>query len=122
MSVMREFAGCTCLVTSFFPGFLTGHKVIGVQMVIEDGASHAVDSSEMAFMLAGRAATWAHLSQGNPTVLEPVMSVEVVTPEEFQVGGAQGQLDWERIGSMDGSGSLIAMEEEERGVWREEKG
>ena len=75
-----------------FSGFLTGHKVIGVQMVLEDGASHIVDSSEMAFMLAGRAATWTHLPEGNPAVLEPVMSVEVVTPEEFQVnvhvGGA----------------------------------
>ena len=62
------------VASSVVVGFLTGHKVVGIEMVIEDGASHIVDSSEMAFMVAGRLATWTHLPEGNPVVLEPVMS------------------------------------------------
>lgn len=54
-------------------------------MVLEDGVSHIVDSSELAFKLAARGAMRNFFPQANPVVLEPVMSVEVVVPQEFQV-------------------------------------
>lgn len=54
-------------------------------MVLQDGAAHSVDSSELAFRLAAIGAMRQAFSQATPTVLEPVMSVEVVAPDEFQV-------------------------------------
>ena len=104
------------------PGLLTGHKIVGVRMVLEDGVSHAVDSSDLAFRLAAMGAmrtgvcVWRctyipspsppslhflpflrpftlHLflpslppvfPQAVPSVLEPIMTVEVVAPSEFQ--------------------------------------
>ena len=67
------------------PGLLTGHKMIGVRMVLQDGVSHSVDSSELAFRQAAVGAMRQAFPQATPTVLEPVMSVEVVAPDEFQV-------------------------------------
>lgn len=66
-------------------GLLTGHKIVGVKMVLQDGAAHSVDSSELAFRLAAMGAIRQVFPQATPTVLEPVMSVEVVAPDEFQV-------------------------------------
>ena len=60
--------------------------MIGVRMVLEDGVSHVVDSSEIAFKLAARGAMRMFFPKANPIVLEPVMAVEVVAPQEFQVG------------------------------------
>ena len=54
-------------------------------MVLQDGVSHSVDSSELAFRQAAVGAMRQAFPQATPTVLEPVMSVEVVAPDEFQV-------------------------------------
>jgi elongation factor G len=63
---------------------LTGHPVTGCRFVLEDGAAHAVDSSELAFRLAGLGAFKEAFMAAKPVVLEPVMRVEVVAPAEFQ--------------------------------------
>lgn len=54
-------------------------------MVLQDGAAHSVDSSELAFRLAAIGAIRQAFPRATPTVLEPVMSVEVIAPDEFQV-------------------------------------
>ena len=65
-------------------GALTGSKVVGVKMVLEDGAHHEVDSSEWAFYQAAQFAMQECFEQGVWQILEPVMKVEVIGPEEFQ--------------------------------------
>ncbi|EDO46028.1 predicted protein [Nematostella vectensis] len=65
-------------------GFITGHKVAGVRFVLEDGAAHAVDSSEMAFRMATIGAFREAFNKAAPMILEPIMSVEVNAPQEFQ--------------------------------------
>lgn len=58
-------------------GALIGHPVEGVRVALTDGAAHAVDSSELAFKLACQYAFRDAYSKANPTVLEPIMAVEV---------------------------------------------
>lgn len=65
-------------------GLLIGHKVVGLKMVLEDGVSHSVDSSENAFKAAAMGAMRTFFKNASPIVLEPVMLVEVVSPMEFQ--------------------------------------
>ena len=65
-------------------GGLIGHPVEGMRVVLTDGASHAVDSSEMAFKLAALAAFRQVFEKAKPKILEPVMSVEITVPTEFQ--------------------------------------
>jgi elongation factor G len=65
-------------------GRLIGFPVIGVRVVINDGAAHAVDSSDMAFQLAGRSAFREVYPRAKPIVLEPVMKLAVEGPNEFQ--------------------------------------
>lgn len=65
-------------------GSLIGHPVENVRVVITDGASHAVDSSELAFKLASIYAFRQCYSAAKPVILEPVMKVEVKVPSEFQ--------------------------------------
>ena len=77
------------MFVSLYIGSLTGHKVAGVRMVLEDGVSHIVDSSELAFKAAGRGAMRTYFPQADPIVLEPVMAVEAVVPQEFQVRDSQ---------------------------------
>ena len=74
-------------------GQLTGHQVVGARFVLEDGAQHVNDSSELAFRLAGLGAVREAFMKAKPVVLEPVMNVEVVAPLEFQgsVIGAMNQ-------------------------------
>ncbi len=71
-----------------------------------DGASHDVDSSVMAFEIASRAAFREALQKGSPRLLEPVMKVECVTPEEY-MGDIIGDLNSRRgqVGSMDTRGN-----------------
>lgn len=73
-------------------GLLSGHKLSGVKMRLQDGAHHIVDSSELAFMLAAQGAIKEVFEKGFWQILEPIMSVEVTCPEEFQ-GGVIGQLN-----------------------------
>ena len=65
-------------------GGLIGHPVEGMRVVLTDGASHAVDSSEMAFKLAALSAFRQVYEKAKPRILEPVMQVEITVPSEFQ--------------------------------------
>nr|XP_033188539.1 elongation factor G, mitochondrial [Bombus vancouverensis nearcticus] len=65
-------------------GFLTGHKVAGVKFRLIDGMHHCVDSSELAFFLAGQGAIKDSYFNGSWQVLEPIMSVEITVPIEYQ--------------------------------------
>jgi len=76
-------------------GSLIGFPVVGVRCVINDGAFHAVDSSEMAFKTAAIMGFREGYDAAKPTILEPVMKVEVQAPEEFQ-GSVVGQLNQRR--------------------------
>ena len=65
-------------------GLLTGHNINGVRFVLEDGAAHSNDSNELAFRLATIGAFKEAFNRAGPVVLEPVMTVEIVAPIEFQ--------------------------------------
>lgn len=64
-------------------GFLAGYPLVNVKATLEDGAYHDVDSSEMAFKLAGSQAFKEAVAKAKPVLLEPIMSVEITTPEEY---------------------------------------
>jgi elongation factor G len=83
-------------------GTLAGYPVVGVKATLLDGAYHDVDSSEMAFKIAGSMAYKEAARLANPTLLEPIMAVEVRTPEEY-MGDVIGDLNSRRgqIQSMD---------------------
>jgi hypothetical protein len=89
-------------------GVLIGFPVVGVEMEVNDGAAHAVDSSDMAFQIAARAAFKETMPKAAPVILEPIMKVGVETPEEFQ-GPIQGGLVRRRgniVGSESGMGTV----------------
>ena len=83
-------------------GPLAGYPLVDVQVTLTDGAYHDVDSSELAFKIAGIAGFREAAKLAGPVLLEPVMSVEVVTPEDF-MGDVIGDLNSRRgqIQSMD---------------------
>ena len=90
-------------------GVLIGFPVTGVAMELNDGAAHAVDSSDMAFQIASRSAFKDALPKARPVILEPLMKVQVEGPEEFQ-GGMQTSLIRRRgviVGSESSHGSVI---------------
>jgi elongation factor G len=91
-------------------GVVAGYPVVDIRVELVDGSFHEVDSSEMAFHIAGSMAIQEALKRANPVLLEPVMSVEVVMPEEF-MGDVMGDLSSRRgqIQGMDsrGSGQVI---------------
>lgn len=66
-------------------GFLTGHKVSGIKFILTDGMHHIVDSSDFSFFQAAQGAMRTAFQQGTWRVLEPIMTVEVSAPSEFQV-------------------------------------
>ena len=76
-------------------GSLIGFPVVGVRVTINDGLSHAVDSSEMAFKTASLMAFREGFERAKPVVLEPVMKVEIEAPQEFQ-GSVVGQVNQRR--------------------------
>ena len=82
-------------------GRLIGFPVVGIKAVLQDGNSHAVDSSDMAFMVASRAAFKAAYQRAKPQILEPIMKVEVEGPSEFQ--GAIYRTLMQRRGNVLGS-------------------
>ncbi len=87
-------------------GILAGFPVIDFKVRLIDGAYHDVDSSVMAFEIAARAAFREGMEKGKPALLEPIMNVEVVTPEEY-MGDVIGDLNSRRgqITSMDDRGN-----------------
>jgi len=84
-------------------GPLAGYPMVDVQVTLLDGAYHDVDSSELAFKIAGIAGFREAAKLANPVLLEPVMSVEVVTPEDF-MGDVIGDLNSRR-------GQILSMDE-----------
>jgi elongation factor G len=84
-------------------GVLAGYPLVGVKVTLVDGAYHDVDSSEMAFKIAGSMVLKEAARKADPALLEPMMSVEVVTPEE-NMGDVIGDLNSRR-------GVIQAMEE-----------
>jgi elongation factor G len=84
-------------------GVLAGYPLVGIKVTLEDGAYHEVDSSEMAFKIAGAMALKEAARKANPALLEPMMAVEVTTPEDY-MGDVIGDLNSRR-------GQIQAMEE-----------
>ena len=83
-------------------GILAGYPLVGVKMILTDGGYHDVDSSEMAFKIAGSMIFKAAARKADPALLEPMMAVEVITPED-NMGDVIGDLNSRRgqIQSMD---------------------
>ncbi len=84
-------------------GVLAGYPMVDVKVTLTDGAYHEVDSSELAFKIAGSMAFKKAASQADPVLLEPMMAVEVTTPEDY-MGEVIGDLNSRR-------GHIQAMEE-----------
>ena len=76
-------------------GPLSGHPVVDFRVTLLDGKEHAVDSSDMAFQICGRKAFREAVREAGPTILEPVMQVEITTPDEF-LGDIMGDLNSRR--------------------------
>ena len=83
-------------------GVLAGYPVEAVRVELIDGSYHEVDSSEAAFKIAGSMAIKEALRKGDPCIMEPVMAVEVETPEEY-MGDVMGNLS-SRRGAIQGMG------------------
>ena len=83
-------------------GYLAGYPLVNIKATLEDGAYHEVDSSEMAFKMAGSQVLKEAVAKAKPVLLEPLMAVEVVTPEEY-MGDVIGDLNSRRgqVNSMD---------------------
>src|SRR5690349_5087838 len=84
-------------------GVLAGYPMVDVKVTLQDGAYHDVDSSELAFKIAGSMAFKQAARQADPVLMEPMMSVEVITPEDF-MGDVIGDLNSRR-------GHIQAMDE-----------
>jgi elongation factor G len=84
-------------------GVLAGYPMVGVKVTLQDGAAHDVDSSEMAFKIAGSMAFKEAARKADPVLLEPMMAVEVTTPEDY-MGDVIGDLNGRR-------GQIQAMDE-----------
>ncbi len=88
-------------------GVLAGYPIVDVRVTLTDGSFHEVDSSEMAFKIAGSMAFKSGAEKGRPVLLEPIMKVEAVTPEQY-MGDVIGDLNARRgrITTMEQRGSL----------------
>ncbi len=87
-------------------GNLAGYTVLGIKVSLNDGKAHDVDSSEMAFKIAAQAWFREAIGRAGPVLLEPVMAVEVVTPEDY-MGDVVGDLNSRRgrVGQMEARGN-----------------
>ena len=101
-AIPKEFIGPTQqgIEEAMQNGVLGGYEVLDVKVSLYDGSFHDVDSSEMAFKIAGSMALRDALSKASPVLLEPVMKVEIVTPEEY-MGDVIGDIN-SRRGRMEG--------------------
>ncbi|HTM88717.1 MAG TPA: elongation factor G [Terriglobales bacterium] len=86
-------------------GYLAGYPVVDFRVILYDGSYHDVDSNELSFKMAGRIAFKKAMEQAKPTLLEPIMSVEITVPDEF-AGSIMGDLNGRRgrIQGMDNKG------------------
>ena len=86
-------------------GFLAGYPMVDFKVTLHDGQFHSVDSNEMSFKMAGRLAFRDAMSKAKPTLLEPVMNVEIYAPSDF-AGDLMGDLNGRRgkIGGMETRG------------------
>jgi elongation factor G len=91
-------------------GVYAGYQVIDIQVQIVDGSFHEVDSNEMAFKMAGIFALKDAFKKANPILLEPIMKVEVITPDEYQ-GDLNGDIHRRRgkIIGIDSKGGLTIL-------------
>jgi len=96
-SIPREFIRPTHegIKEALQGGVLAGYPVVGIKASLVDGAFHEVDSSEMAFKIAGSMALKEAVLRGNPVLLEPMMKVEVVVPDDY-TGSVVGDLSSRR--------------------------
>jgi elongation factor G len=96
-AVPREYIGAVeaGVKEAMVNGVVTGFPVVDIKVELVDGSYHEVDSSEMAFKIAGSMALKSAVQKGSPVVLEPIMKVEVTTPEEF-MGDIMGDLNARR--------------------------
>jgi elongation factor G len=106
--IPREYINPTNqgLQSSLDNGVLAGYPTVDVKVQLVDGQYHDVDSSEMAFKIAGQMAFRKAAEMARPVLMEPIMAVEVVTPEEY-MGDVMGDLSSRRgrIGSMEARGN-----------------
>jgi len=106
--IPREYINPTNqgLQSSLDNGVLAGYPTVDVKVSLVDGQYHDVDSSEMAFKIAGQMAFRKAAEMAKPVLMEPIMAVEVVTPEEY-MGDVMGDLSSRRgrIGSMEARGN-----------------
>jgi elongation factor G len=115
-NVPREFIPAVKkgIVEALPNGVLAGFPIVDVKATLFDGSSHDVDSNENAFKMAGSMAFKEGLRRANPVLLEPIMSVEVETPEDF-MGNVVGDLSSRRgviqgMDDMPGGGKAIKAE------------
>ena len=90
-------------------GFLAGYEVVDFRAVVYDGSYHEVDSSEMAFKIAGSMGFKEGMKKANPVLLEPIMKVEIVTPEDY-FGDLMGNVSSRRgtiTGTEDRNGAKV---------------
>ncbi|MDY3903159.1 elongation factor G [Peptoniphilus sp.] len=101
-AIPKEFIGPTQqgIEEALKSGIVGGYEVLDVKVTLYDGSYHEVDSSEMAFKIAGSMAVRDALAKADPVLLEPMMKVEVTTPEEY-MGDVIGDIN-SRRGRMEG--------------------
>ena len=106
--IPREYINPTAqgLEAAMDNGVLAGYNTVDVKVSLVDGSSHDVDSSEMAFKIAGQQAFRKAAEMAKPVLMEPIMKVEVVTPEDY-MGDVMGDLSSRRgrIGQMEARGN-----------------
>ena len=91
-------------------GYLAGYPMVDFKVTLFDGGFHQVDSNELSFKMAGRLAYRDAMSRARPTILEPIMNVEVYAPSEF-AGDLMGDLNSRRgrIAGMDSRGAMTVI-------------
>jgi elongation factor G len=91
-------------------GYLAGYPMVDFKATVFDGSYHAVDSNELSFKMAGRLAFIDAMTRARPTILEPIMQVEVYTPSDF-AGDLMGDLNGRRgrIAGMDTRGMMTVI-------------
>ena len=88
-------------------GILAGYPTVDIKAIVYDGSYHPVDSSEMAFKVAGSMAFKKGAAEASPVLLEPIMDIEVIVPKEY-MGDIIGDLNSKR-------GKIMGMEESSSG-------